>query len=138
MAPQVAAATTTPATATPTVVLFFECPWCSGMFEVAESEVNCGIFRHGINRTTGRQLDPHLTLAAYEDLSLSGNIYGGCGRPIRVTRRRRRCLSNLSESVSPITTTEAAAVAVQVMEWVAEKCDYDTMYASAAAAVVRN
>jgi hypothetical protein len=45
-------------------------------------EMNCGIFRCGIMKDTGLQIDPHLSQDECEKLVSDDKIYG-CGRPFR-------------------------------------------------------
>lgn len=59
-------------------VLVFVCPWCDMLFQVLASEMNCGIFRHGVDKKTGIPLSPH----AREHEVKTQEIWG-CGKPIR-------------------------------------------------------
>ena len=57
------------------------CPNCLGIIWV--QEVNCAIFRHGIMKENGQQIDPH----ASEELCAflrDRNLIFGCGKPLRV------------------------------------------------------
>jgi hypothetical protein len=62
-------------------LLSFNCPHCDGMVIVREDEVNCSIFRHGIIKLTGEQMNPHESEAACIYLS-DNNLINGCGKPI--------------------------------------------------------
>ena len=54
-----------------------KCPHC-GLF-ILIAEVNCGIFRHGVNKQTGKQLPPHATLEECQ----RDEVYG-CAKPFRM------------------------------------------------------
>lgn len=62
--------------------MFVDCPHCKGTVEVID--LNCRIFRHGILKATGQQIDPHACKPVCDDLFLKGLIYG-CGKPFRVS-----------------------------------------------------
>lgn len=59
------------------------CPHC-GEFVLIQ-ELNCGIFRHAILKTTGQQIDPHSSKDVCEDYAKKGLIYG-CGKPFQIIR----------------------------------------------------
>lgn len=58
-----------------------ECPHCKQTIEIIE--INCGIFRHGAYKETGKQIDPHMSKEDCDALVIKGLIYG-CGRPFRI------------------------------------------------------
>lgn len=60
---------------------FVQCPHCKGTVEVAE--VNCAIFRHGILKRTGNQMDPHTPKKQCDELFTLDRIWG-CGKPFKV------------------------------------------------------
>ena len=60
-----------------------ECPHCGGCVEIARGEINCGVFRHGVRRSSGAQLPPHAGRDECESAVASGDVLG-CGRPFRV------------------------------------------------------
>lgn len=63
------------------------CPHCQEYIVI--QELNCGIFRHGVIKTTGQQLPSHASkeeCEAYQDL-----IYG-CGKPFEIRNQKiRKC-----------------------------------------------
>lgn len=61
--------------------LFLECPHCRGTIIV--EKLNCRIFRHGVMRTTGRQINPHATKEECERLVDAGLVFG-CAKPFKV------------------------------------------------------
>lgn len=61
--------------------LIFECPHCGGGIQILKSEINCGIFRHAIIKSTGKQVNPHLSKIECEKL---GNAVYGCSKPFKI------------------------------------------------------
>jgi hypothetical protein len=60
-----------------------QCPHC-GDFVLIE-KINCGIFRHGILKATGKQISPHAPKTLCDYFVEREMIYG-CGKPFRVFR----------------------------------------------------
>jgi hypothetical protein len=58
-----------------------ECPHCKE-FVIIE-KLNCGIFRHGIIKTTGKQMDPHAPKEMCDNF-LKNKIIYGCGKPFQI------------------------------------------------------
>ena len=63
--------------------LIMKCPHCNGLIEVYIKDINCTIFRHGIYKTTMKQIDPHASKIICDNLSINKQIYG-CGKPFQV------------------------------------------------------
>ncbi len=61
--------------------LVVTCPHCKE--PVIIQKINCGIFRHGSIKKTGKQIKPHLDKTACEELIKNDMIYG-CGKPFRI------------------------------------------------------
>jgi hypothetical protein len=59
---------------------FVICPHCKAAVEIAA--VNCGIFRHGVYKSNGKQLPPHMPKAKCDALVRAGALYG-CGKPFK-------------------------------------------------------
>ena len=57
------------------------CPHCYE--RVFIDEVNCGIFRHGLLVTTGKQIEPHLSKEICDYL-VKEQLILGCGKPFQV------------------------------------------------------
>jgi hypothetical protein len=57
------------------------CPTCNEYIVI--EKLNCGIFRHGILKETGKQMDPHLCKEKCDELIEKGLIYG-CGHPFQI------------------------------------------------------
>ena len=65
--------------------MFFCCPHCDIMIEVIE--FNCCIFRCGIYKANGKQIDPHLSKNNCDKLVSNREIYG-CGKPFKVEKNK--------------------------------------------------
>jgi hypothetical protein len=63
--------------------IILECPHCNGTIIVLEKQLNCKIFRHGIFKQNGEQIDPHLKKEECERLLRDKKIWG-CGKPFKV------------------------------------------------------
>ena len=57
------------------------CPNCNEFIII--EKLNCGIFRHGIIKETGKQMDPHLVKDKCDELKENDLIYG-CGKPFQI------------------------------------------------------
>lgn len=64
-------------------VLVVECPHCSNYSTIMLNELNCCIFRHGVFKHNGEQINPHLSKEGCDELFNNDLIYG-CGRPFRI------------------------------------------------------
>ena len=58
-----------------------KCPHCNEF--VIINELNCKIFRHGVFKTSGEQIPPHLEKKKCDELETNGVIYG-CGKPFKI------------------------------------------------------
>lgn len=56
------------------------CPHCGD--EILIEKINCGIFRHGVVKATGKRLGPHSKKPHCDRMFSQGLIYG-CGKPFR-------------------------------------------------------
>lgn len=63
----------------------FDCPHCGIPVQVAENEVNCQIFVHGIMRSTGLQVNPHAPKEHCDRLIKQDLVYGCC-KPFKLFR----------------------------------------------------
>ena len=63
------------------MVLFVKCPHCECEVEIVE--LNCRIFRHGVFKASGAQVNPHAPKAECDELFEKNMIYG-CGKPLRI------------------------------------------------------
>jgi hypothetical protein len=60
-----------------------ECPHCKTMIIV--EEINCGIFRCGIYKLSGLQINPHLVKDECD--RIKDEIWG-CGKPFRIENNK--------------------------------------------------
>jgi len=61
----------------------FNCPHCSHTIQVLKSQVNCSIFRCGIDKKTMQPINPHLNQEGCRKLKEHNQIYG-CAGPFRM------------------------------------------------------
>lgn len=64
-----------------------KCPHCDLLIFVYLKELNCRIFRHGIYKTTLKQIDPHLPKIDCDRLKTNDEIIG-CGKPFVIVNIR--------------------------------------------------
>jgi hypothetical protein len=57
------------------------CPHCNEY--VIIEKLNCAIFRHGIMKHSGKQIDPHSSKELCEHY-IKNNLIYGCGKPFKV------------------------------------------------------
>lgn len=62
------------------------CPHCRAPIMVYVKDINCAIFRHGVMKDTGQQIDPHSSKVVCDELAREGRIYG-CGKPFKLVRK---------------------------------------------------
>jgi len=62
------------------------CPHCHAPIMVYAKDINCAIFRHGIMKETGLQIDPHSPKVVCDELVREGKIYG-CGKPFKLINK---------------------------------------------------
>jgi hypothetical protein len=65
--------------------MIVECPHCQDTI-IIES-INCGIFRHGVLKADGKQIDPHLPQDACENY-FRNNLIFGCGKPFQIIENK--------------------------------------------------
>jgi len=60
----------------------FNCPHCDILISVDKNQTNCKIFRCGIIKTNGIQINPHTSKNECDYLS-TNNLIFGCGKPFK-------------------------------------------------------
>lgn len=83
--------------------ILIQCPHCMQYMELIKNEINCAIYRHGMFKINGQQIDPHLSKELCDKLIEDQLIYG-CGKPFQ-----------LFQNKNPVTKETTYYV---------EKCDY--------------
>ena len=63
--------------------IIITCPHCTQMIIINKKEINCFIFRHGILKSTNKQMDPHAKKELCDE-SVDKNLIWGCGRPFKL------------------------------------------------------
>lgn len=63
------------------MTFFVACPHCCCQVEILE--INCTIFRHGIYKESGQQINPHMPKSECDRLFEQNLIYG-CGKPFKI------------------------------------------------------
>jgi len=58
-----------------------ECPHCKEFIII--EKINCGIFRHGVFKNSGQQIDPHSPKDICDNY-INNNIIYGCGKPFKI------------------------------------------------------
>ena len=61
----------------------YQCPYSDCSIAIEIVEVNCAIFRCGIYKDTGQQIEPHLSKEECDKLKKQDKIWG-CGRPFKL------------------------------------------------------
>jgi hypothetical protein len=58
-----------------------ECPHCKNYIII--EKINCAIFRHGVLKENGQQIDPHSVKELCE-YYVNNNLIYGCGKPFKI------------------------------------------------------
>ena len=66
--------------------IIINCPHCNDYIFIHPKELNCHIFRHGVFKKTGKQIDPHMKKDQCDYLAKHKLIYG-CGKPFRIVKK---------------------------------------------------
>jgi hypothetical protein len=68
--------------------LQIECPHCLQYIIIMKKEINCAIFRHGVLKSNGVQIPPHLPKILCDEL-VSKNLIYGCGKPFQLVKNNK-------------------------------------------------
>lgn len=60
-----------------------KCPTCELQILIFKNDINCAIFRHGIIKSSGEQMNPHTPKEICDKL-FEQNLIIGCGKPFRI------------------------------------------------------
>ena len=66
--------------------IYLECPHCQELVLIYFDEINCAIFRHGVYKDSGQQIDPHMNKENCDRLFTENKIYG-CGKPFKIIKK---------------------------------------------------
>jgi hypothetical protein len=75
-----------------------ECPHCKNSIQIFHNEINCAIFRHGIIKTTGQQLNPHAPKNICDNLFENNLIYG-CGKPFKISKKQTEMIAEICDYI---------------------------------------
>jgi len=75
-----------------------QCPNCNLEIIIYKNEINCGIFRHGVLKSTGEQICPHLSKINCENL-ITNNLIYGCGKPFRIIKNNENYKALICEYI---------------------------------------
>lgn len=73
-----------------------ECPHCKCQIEILE--INCAIFRHGVIKSSGQQMNPHLPKPECDKLTETDAIYG-CGMPFRIIKNNDKLQAEICDYI---------------------------------------
>ncbi len=65
-------------------IIIVQCPHCNG--DVVIQELNCKIFRHGVHKKDGKQINPHAPKSECDAL-VEKDLIHGCGKPFLVKQK---------------------------------------------------
>lgn len=74
--------------------IIIACPHCTESVIIEKKQIRCGIFRHGVYKTTYKQIHPHLSKKKCEELIRRAEIMG-CGKPFRLIQKKKNQSSEL-------------------------------------------
>lgn len=66
-------------------MIYVNCPNCDGTIETYVKEINCAIFRHGVYKISGIQINPHEKKEICDELFNNCEIFG-CGKPYKLVK----------------------------------------------------
>ena len=72
------------------------CPHCHS--QIIIQEVNCQIFRHGVYKGNGEQLNPHALKEECDRAFAEGLLYG-CGKPFRIDYTEEKWIASACEYI---------------------------------------
>ena len=73
----------------PSFLNIIECPHCHDLIII--EKINCGIFRHGVYKKNGLQINPHLNMKECNQIFEEKLIYG-CGKPFQINLNENQTL----------------------------------------------
>lgn len=88
-----------------------KCPHCESWIII--EQVNCGIFRHGVDKITHIQIPPHLSKEFCDKLFSEDKLFG-CGKPFKLVH---------NPEFDP-KITHVGPKDKENPKWIAESCDY--------------
>lgn len=80
----------------PNINFEIQCPHCKDYIII--EKINCGIFRHGVIKSTLIQINPHLEKDKCEKLKNLDLIYG-CGKPFKIINENNKWIAVVCEYI---------------------------------------
>ena len=77
-------------------IIVVSCPHCKDFIMI--EEINCNIFRHGVIKSSGKQMDPHSSKELCEKMKETDAIFG-CGKPFSLVKKNDEYYSQLCEYI---------------------------------------
>ena len=68
--------------------ILIQCPHCMQYMELIKNEINCAIYRHGMFKINGDQIDPHTPKDICDKL-VENNLIYGCGKPFQLFENKK-------------------------------------------------
>ena len=65
--------------------IIVSCPHCQDYIFIYKKEIKCAIFRHGVIKSTNKQIPPHASKEICDALLEEDKIYG-CGKPFQLLK----------------------------------------------------
>ena len=72
------------------------CPHCKEPIII--EKINCGIFRHGIIKSSGEQIPPHAKKEECDNFQKKNLIFG-CGKPFQITLENDNILVTICDYI---------------------------------------
>ncbi len=78
--------------------IIVQCPHCQLEMLILSTEINCGIFRHGVYKHNFTQINPHMPKDECDRLFGNNMIYG-CGKPFRILHNNSSFTTEICEYI---------------------------------------
>jgi hypothetical protein len=78
--------------------IIVSCPHCSGNIIIMSNEINCNVFRHGIYKKNGQQMNPHERKEICDKL-FAENLIFGCGKPFTLKPTDNKYTAEICEYI---------------------------------------
>lgn len=78
------------------VDLIITCPHCNDLISI--EELNCKIFRHGVMKDTGKQINPHASKIECNEY-ITNNLVYGCAKPFRIIEDKNNYIVEICDYI---------------------------------------
>jgi len=76
--------------------LIVNCPQCNEIILI--EQLNCKIFRHGVLKNTGVQINPH-TIKIECDNYITNDLIYGCGKPFKIIEANNTFIAEICDYI---------------------------------------